>query len=140
MSFYKLFTVVIYCRSKICHGGKYVQSSVHFTGCVYNGRIFCKVDTRGMYYKISMTAINYVLKFFDSVNYFNPSLTFVGTARSLPLEWSPITDPTWVPYSVLKYMEVTARNKHSSLLRHSIHYSCKSYIMHLHAVDKIITL
>ncbi len=26
---------------------------------------------------------------------FHPSLTFVGKARSLPLEWSPVKDPHW---------------------------------------------
>jgi hypothetical protein len=68
---------------------------------------------------------------FVTVSHFPKGLVFVVTARSLPLEWSPVRGSTQVgSYLGNKFwtrVEVTDSVKCSSLLRYRIHYGSERF-------------
>ncbi len=61
-----------------------------------------------------------ITKVLYTVGHFHPSLTIVGKARSLLLEWRPVRGSTWVGSGLAciyqARVEVTDNNKLSSLL------------------------
>ncbi len=74
---------------------------------------------------------------------FQPRLTFVGEARSLPLRGAPEISFTWVRSSLIckhqTRLERLARDKHSSLLQKSVNYGQKSLIT-LAPVPSVISI
>jgi hypothetical protein len=68
---------------------------------------------------------------FVTLRHLHPSLVFVSKGKSLPIEWSPVSDLIWVGSSLtFKYLtraELTESDKHSSLVRYRIIFGRKRF-------------